>query len=320
NEALAIPEQTAAEFEDPNYPDKVYKVVRALYGLHQALRACQDKYVAEILRKFGLTDSKSAGTPIDTEKPLLKDPDEINGGYVAFGGNPKGGKITGKGIQGNFNAGKLVKEAVSAQQYVLLPLWSTGPKDLHNTDVDAALDVKENDNEVHVSPSSSDKTKKHNEKAKREAKGKSPVYLSIGVRDLRDDFEEFFVNSTNMVNAASAPITAVGPNPTNSTNNFNAASPSDYVVRPKFEIGGKSLFVDPSHYPDDPDIPSLKDIVYSDDEDNVEAEAGFSNLETHISVSPIPTTRVHKDHIVSQIIGELTTAPQTRSMARMVKE
>nr|GFB27958.1 uncharacterized mitochondrial protein AtMg00810-like [Tanacetum cinerariifolium] len=35
----------------------------------------QDKYVAEILRKFRLTEGKSASTPIDTEKPLLKDPD-----------------------------------------------------------------------------------------------------------------------------------------------------------------------------------------------------------------------------------------------------
>nr|GEX47900.1 copia protein [Tanacetum cinerariifolium] len=61
-------------FKDLDHPDKVYKVVKALYGLHQAPRACQDKYVAEILRKFGLTDRKSASTPIDTEKPLLKDP------------------------------------------------------------------------------------------------------------------------------------------------------------------------------------------------------------------------------------------------------
>nr|GFA02956.1 hypothetical protein [Tanacetum cinerariifolium] len=37
----------------------------------------QDKYVAEILRKFGLTYEKSASTPINTEKPLLKDPDEV---------------------------------------------------------------------------------------------------------------------------------------------------------------------------------------------------------------------------------------------------
>nr|GEW82987.1 hypothetical protein [Tanacetum cinerariifolium] len=35
----------------------------------------QDKYVAKILRKFGLTNGKSASTPIDTKKPLLKDPD-----------------------------------------------------------------------------------------------------------------------------------------------------------------------------------------------------------------------------------------------------
>nr|GEU90020.1 hypothetical protein [Tanacetum cinerariifolium]GEU91907.1 hypothetical protein [Tanacetum cinerariifolium] len=35
----------------------------------------QDKYVAKILRKFSLTDRKSASTPIDTKKPLLKDPD-----------------------------------------------------------------------------------------------------------------------------------------------------------------------------------------------------------------------------------------------------
>nr|GEW51467.1 uncharacterized mitochondrial protein AtMg00810-like [Tanacetum cinerariifolium] len=34
----------------------------------------QDKYVVEILRKFRLTEGKSASTPIDTKKPLLKDP------------------------------------------------------------------------------------------------------------------------------------------------------------------------------------------------------------------------------------------------------
>nr|GEZ14985.1 putative ribonuclease H-like domain-containing protein [Tanacetum cinerariifolium] len=67
-------------FEDTDYHDKVYKVVKPLCGLHQAPRACQDNYVAEILRKFGLTDRKSASTPIDIEKPLLKDPDETVSG------------------------------------------------------------------------------------------------------------------------------------------------------------------------------------------------------------------------------------------------
>ncbi|GKF59265.1 putative ribonuclease H-like domain-containing protein, partial [Tanacetum coccineum] len=94
-------------FEDPDYLDKVYKVVKALYGLHQAPRAwyetlaiidefngrthfllrvaseqkedgifiSQDKYVAEILRKFSFTDVRTASTLIDTDKPLLKDSD-----------------------------------------------------------------------------------------------------------------------------------------------------------------------------------------------------------------------------------------------------
>nr|GFB25059.1 hypothetical protein [Tanacetum cinerariifolium] len=111
------------------------------------------------------------------------------------------------GIQGNFNAGKVVKEAESAQQYVLLPLWSTGSKDPKNSDADATFDDKENENEVYISPSSSDKPKKHDEKAKIETKGKSPVDLSTGVRDLSDEFEEFSVNSTNRVNVASASVT-----------------------------------------------------------------------------------------------------------------
>nr|GEY29789.1 hypothetical protein [Tanacetum cinerariifolium] len=63
-------------FEDPDYLDKVYKVVKAIYS--------EDKYVAEILRKFGFTDVKSASTPIETEKPLLKDTDDSSFNLVAY--------------------------------------------------------------------------------------------------------------------------------------------------------------------------------------------------------------------------------------------
>nr|GEY08625.1 hypothetical protein [Tanacetum cinerariifolium] len=62
-------------FKDPDFPDKVFKVEKALYGLHQAPRACQDKYVAEILKKYGFLDVKKASTPMETSKPLLKDED-----------------------------------------------------------------------------------------------------------------------------------------------------------------------------------------------------------------------------------------------------
>nr|GEU93044.1 putative ribonuclease H-like domain-containing protein [Tanacetum cinerariifolium] len=77
---------------------------------------------------------------------------------------------------------------------------------------------------------------------------------------------------------------------------------------------------DASQLPDDLDVPELKDITYSDDKDVVGAEADFSNLKSSIPVSPIPTTRIHKDHHVSQIIGDLSSTNQTRSMTRAVKD
>nr|GEU35239.1 DNA-directed DNA polymerase [Tanacetum cinerariifolium] len=64
----------------------------------------------------------------------------------------------------------------------------------------------------------------------------------------------------------------------------------------------------------------LEDITYSDDEDNVGAETDYNNLETSTTVSPIPTKRVHKDHLVTQIIGDLSSATQTRSMTRVSKD
>nr|GEZ43437.1 hypothetical protein [Tanacetum cinerariifolium] len=91
----------------------------------------------------------------------------------------------------------------NVQKYVLLPLWSSGSKDPYNTDADATFEVKEPKSEVHVSPSSSAKTKEHDDKTKREAKGKIPVELSTGVRNLSEEFEDFSSNSTNEVNAAS---------------------------------------------------------------------------------------------------------------------
>nr|GFC74320.1 hypothetical protein [Tanacetum cinerariifolium] len=48
--------------------------------------------------------------------------------------------------------------------------------------------------------------------------------------------------------------------------------------------------------------------------------AGPSNMEFIIPVSPIPTTRIYKDHPTSQIIGDLSSTTQTRSMARGVRD
>nr|GEV70860.1 reverse transcriptase [Tanacetum cinerariifolium] len=84
---------------DPEFPARVYKVEKAMYGLHQAPRAwygtlskylltngfqrvlqkedgiflSQDKYVGDILKKFGYSDVRSANTPMDKENPWGKD-------------------------------------------------------------------------------------------------------------------------------------------------------------------------------------------------------------------------------------------------------
>nr|GEZ95732.1 Gag-Pol polyprotein [Tanacetum cinerariifolium] len=160
------------------------------------------------------------------------------------------------GIQEQFYEEKAGEENV--QQYVLFPLWSSSSKDPQNTDNDTTFEVKElefegkkPESEVHVSPSNSAKTKKHDVKTKREAKGKSPVELSTGFRNLSEEFEDFSDGSTNEVNATSTLVPAVGQISTNITNTFSTTA--------------------------------LEHITYSDDEEDVGAEADFSNLETTIT-------------------------------------
>nr|GEW69069.1 hypothetical protein [Tanacetum cinerariifolium] len=144
------------------------------------------------------------------------------------------------------------------------PNDNADPQNTSDDVADAAFDVIENENDVYVSANESDKTdnKKHDEKAKKDYQGKSHVDSLIGVRDLRAKFEEFSFNSTNRVNAVSAPVNATGPNSTNSTNIFNTSGPSVNVVSPNFGIARKSSFMDPSQYPDDLDMPELEDIVH----------------------------------------------------------
>ncbi|GKA78735.1 putative ribonuclease H-like domain-containing protein [Tanacetum coccineum] len=56
---------------------------------------------------------------------------------------------------------------------------------------------------------------------------------------------------------------------------------------------------------DDPNMPNLEEIVYSDDDEEVGVEADMNNLATNVPVCPILTTRVHKDHHLNKILGEI---------------
>ncbi|GJV37049.1 putative ribonuclease H-like domain-containing protein [Tanacetum coccineum] len=92
-------------------------------------------------------------------------------------------------------------------------------------------------------------------------------------------------------------------------------------------LGGK-IPIDASTLPNadlpiDPNMPNLEDAsdtlpndgifngAYDDDED-VGAVADFNNMDNTIAVSPIPTLRIHKDHPKGQILGDPTSAVQTR--------
>ncbi|GJU93636.1 putative ribonuclease H-like domain-containing protein [Tanacetum coccineum] len=58
--------------------------------------------------------------------------------------------------------------------------------------------------------------------------------------------------------------------------------------------------------------------AYNDDD--VGADADLNNLGTTVNVSPIPTTRIDKDHPKDQIIGDFNSAIQTRRMTKISDE
>ncbi|GJY52638.1 ribonuclease H-like domain-containing protein [Tanacetum coccineum] len=97
----------------------------------------------------------------------------------------------------------------------------------------------------------------------------------------------------------------------NSTNNINIVSPTNNAANIEDNAVGENIVY---RCDDDPNMPHLADIVYSDNDEDVGTEADMNNLDTFITVSPIPTTRVHKDH------RDLNSAPQTRRMTKNLEK
>nr|GEU99493.1 uncharacterized mitochondrial protein AtMg00810-like [Tanacetum cinerariifolium] len=150
-----------------------------------------------------------------------------------------------------------------------------------NNDEDATFDEKEHDtkkpeSEVNVSLSSSAQTGKQDDKTKKKAKGKSHVESFMGYRDLSREFEDCTENSSNEVNVVGYIVPTAGQNSSNNTNPISAVGPSKTTAS---LTHGQSSFKDASQPTDDPNMPELEDITYSDDENDVGAEADFDNLE-----------------------------------------
>ncbi|GKG15209.1 hypothetical protein Tco_0354809, partial [Tanacetum coccineum] len=166
-------------------------------------------------------------------------------------------------------------ETVPGKDYILLPLWNADPP-LWNADPPFSQSSKSSP-DAGFKPSGDDKKKVTKEPGK-EGGNSSKDSKS------NDQEKDGNVNSTNTVNAAS-------------TNEVNA-------------VGAKTSI----ELPDDLTMPELDNIVYSDDDEDVGAEADMNNLDAFMPASPILTTRIHKDHPVEQIIKDLNSTPQTRRM------
>ncbi|GKD07610.1 putative ribonuclease H-like domain-containing protein [Tanacetum coccineum] len=179
------------------------------------------------------------------------------------------------------DAGKARMETVPGKDYILLPFWTADPP-FSSSSKDSP--------DARFKPSGEDEKKDVEDPGNEDSKGPS-------TEDPRVNQEKYAnINSTNTINIISSPV--------------NTTSIEDNVVDENIVYGCA----------DDPNMPELEDIIYSNDDEDVGAEVDMNNLDTFIPVSPIPTTRVHKDHPVEQIIGDLNSAPQTRRMTKKLEK
>ncbi|GJU99512.1 ribonuclease H-like domain-containing protein [Tanacetum coccineum] len=177
------------------------------------------------------------------------------------------------------------------------------------------------------------------------------------IKRLSSQGEATNTNSTNRVNTVSSSVNAVSSSftivdpgreraqrnefesvfgqdkDTNGNSTYRMFTPVN-ATRSSYENLGGSIPVNAdtflnNDFPTNPLMPNLEDTadllntgIFSgtyDDED-VGAEADLNNLETTMNVSPIPTTRIHKDHPKEQIIRDINSTTQTRRMIKIFEE
>ncbi|GJV01569.1 putative ribonuclease H-like domain-containing protein [Tanacetum coccineum] len=118
------------------------------------------------------------------------------------------------------------------------------------------------------------------------------------------------------VNTANTPYVSAASTPTGA----NAGESSFVYLRGQIPIDASTLpNVD---LPTDPNMHDLEDVsnafpndgIFSGayDDDDVDTETNFNNMDHTIDVSPIPTLRIHKVHPKDQILGDPKSAVQTR--------
>ncbi|GJW02761.1 putative ribonuclease H-like domain-containing protein [Tanacetum coccineum] len=184
------------------------------------------------------------------------------------------------GIKACAGAGKAKVETAPGKEYILLPLWTQDPS--------FSSSPKDSPNA---------RFKPLGEEEKKDAKDPRNEGGNPSTEEPRINQEkDASVNCTNNINTVSPTI--------------NAASIENNVVDENIVYG----------CPDDPNIPDLEEIGRFSDAEDDGAEADMTNLDTHIPVSSIPTTIIHKDHPLNQFIGDLQSATQTRQVTKNLEK
>nr|GEU66851.1 putative ribonuclease H-like domain-containing protein [Tanacetum cinerariifolium] len=191
-----------------------------------------------------------------------------------------------------------------AQEYYVLHLWSSytstvksskaknGDKKL-NEDTDSKTNEKPVDQEDLAFLEELERLKRQ-EKEGNDAAETHRKTFAQSTKDLLLQAGAARASSTNYVNTANTPVNV-------------ASTPLNIASTPTNQ--------------DDSQIPSLEDIYEVSRDgiftcasyDDEGAVADFTNLETIVNVSPIPTSRIYSIHHTIQILRYLTLAVQTRS-------
>ncbi|GKA14556.1 putative ribonuclease H-like domain-containing protein [Tanacetum coccineum] len=183
------------------------------------------------------------------------------------------------GTKENIDAGQDGKKIVPNEKYILLPLLISDP----------LLSKSSKD-----SPDAGFKPSGEEEKMDSEHLENEDIEVPNTEEPRINQEQDANVNSTNNINTVSPTV--------------NAANIENNAVDENIVYGCIN----------DPNMPNLEEIVYYDDDEEVGVEADVNNLAITMPVSPIPTTRVHKDHLLKQIIRDIQSAPQTRRMTKSV--
>ncbi|GKB54178.1 putative ribonuclease H-like domain-containing protein [Tanacetum coccineum] len=104
-----------------------------------------------------------------------------------------------------------------------------------------------------------------------------------------------------------------------STQDVNTAGPSINTASKNINTSSSNINI-ASSIPNNPcmqslEVTSIFDDAYYDKEE-VGAEDDLNNLEITMNVSSIPIIRIHKDHLIEQIIRDLHSDPLTRRMSQ----